>query len=180
MVHWRLICVVLGTMTVSLLLAVAGTAVPPAGKGGAPPPPPPRAIPGITAADPFRTACVDCHIARPEIAVDARFATALVRWGDAVRPDLLERAQAAAPPGVTLKGKHPPVQGALADIPRSCLACHGEASTSAPPFSRLMHSVHLTGGEKNHFLTIFQGECTHCHKLDAVTGALSVPSAPEK
>ncbi|MCU0225184.1 MAG: hypothetical protein MUF27_14205 [Acidobacteria bacterium] len=170
----------LGAMPVSLLLAVAGTAVPPAGKEGALPPPPPRAIPGITAADPFRNACVDCHVARPDIAVDARFATALAAWGETVRPDLLERAQAAAPRGVTLKGKHPPVPGALADIPRSCMACHDDASKLAPPFSRLMHSIHLSGGEKNHFLTIFQGECTHCHKLDDVTGALSVPSGPEK
>ena len=180
MSHKKPVRVLVAVAALFFSLVVAGTATPPAGKEGAPPPPPPRAIPGITAADPFQNACVDCHIARPEIDVDGRFATALASWGEAVRPDLLERAQAAAPRGVTLKGKHPPVQGALADIPRSCLACHGDTSTSAPPFSRLMHSVHLTGGEKNHFLTIFQGECTHCHKLDAVTGALSVPSGPEK
>lgn len=169
---------ILGTAVVSALLAGAGPAEPPAGTQG--PPPPPRAIPALTAADPFPNACVDCHLARPEIGIDARFAPALAGWEKAVRPELLERAQATAPRGVVLKGQHPPVEGALADIPRSCLKCHGAASTVAPPFSRLVHAVHLTGGEKNHFMTIFQGECTHCHKPDAATGAMTIPSGPER
>jgi len=29
-------------------------------------------------------------------------------------------------------------------------------------------------------MTLFQGECTHCHKLDAMTGKWSMPSGPEK
>jgi hypothetical protein len=57
---------------------------------------------------------------------------------------------------VTLKGKHPKVEVA-----------------------RMAHPVHLTGGDENHFMTLFQGECTHCHKLDRATGAWSIPSAPE-
>jgi hypothetical protein len=123
---------------------------------------------------------VDCHVARPDIGVDARFVVLLAGWGDAVRPELLERAQGAAPAGVVLKGRHPAVEGALSDVPRSCLACHGGGSATAPPFSRLMHAVHLAGGEKNHYMTIFQGECTYCHKLNATTGGWTLPSGPER
>ncbi len=69
---------------------------------------------------------------------------------------------------------------ALADVPRSCLECHGRDAREAPAFARLVHRIHLTGGERNHYLTLFQGECTHCHKLDATTGAWSLPSGAEK
>jgi hypothetical protein len=44
----------------------------------------------------------------------------------------------------------------------------------------MMHVIHLTGGEENHFLTAYQGECTSCHKLNTTTGQWTTPSAPEK
>jgi hypothetical protein len=44
----------------------------------------------------------------------------------------------------------------------------------------MMHAMHLTGGEKNPFLTMYQGECTLCHKLDGRTGAWTIPSGTEK
>ena len=43
-----------------------------------------------------------------------------------------------------------------------------------------MHRIHLTGGDKNHYLTEFQGDCTNCHKLDQKTGAWSLGSGSEK
>jgi hypothetical protein len=43
-----------------------------------------------------------------------------------------------------------------------------------------MHLVHLTGGTDNVFVSTFKGDCTHCHKLDAKTGAWSLPSSPEQ
>ena len=48
------------------------------------------------------------------------------------------------------------------------------------PSSQLLHLVHLTGGTDNVFVTTFKGDCKHCHKLDAKTGAWSMPSGPEQ
>ncbi len=162
------------------LSSAAPTSGPPAENGTAKKAPPPRAIPGLTVPDAFPRACVDCHVNYPEVGVDARFSTALARWQEGVRPDVLAKARAAAPAGLTLGGKHPAVPDALGDVPRACLECHGKDAKAAPTFARLMHAIHLTGDAANHFMTLFQGECTHCHKLDAGTGNWSVPSAPAK
>jgi len=142
--------------------------------------PPPRVIPGITAKDAFPRACVDCHINYPDLKLDAHLSTFMKQWNVKVEPSLLRKAAAAAPPGLTLQGQHPGVAGALRDIPAGCLVCHGKTSKMAPPFARMLHAIHLTGGKDNHFLTMFQGESTHCHKLNADTGAWSIPSGPEK
>lgn len=149
-------------------------------QSGGPPPPPPRSIPGINAEDRFPRGCVDCHLDYEEMNLDTRFSTLMKRWNETVEPRLLRKAQNSAPKGVTLAGKHPPAAAALADIPAKCMPCHGKNSKTAPPFARMLHEIHLTGGEENHFLTVFQGECTHCHKLDAETGAWSLPSGAEK
>lgn len=141
------------------------------------PPPPARAIPGINAKDPFPRACVDCHVRLPE--QDVRLSTLMAKWTEAVEPALLDRAKAAAP-GLALAGKHPAVPEALGDVPAACLTCHGKDSTTAPPFGRMLHAIHLGGGESSHYLTLFQGECTHCHKLDLKTGVWSLPSGAEK
>ncbi|HEU4390291.1 MAG TPA: hypothetical protein VFV34_20985 [Blastocatellia bacterium] len=143
------------------------------------PPQPARKIPGITVDDAFPRGCVDCHINYPQMNVDARFSSLMKGWTTKVEPALLARAQAAAPRGVTLKGKHPDVAFALKNIPASCMTCHSKKSTLAPPFAQMVHGIHLTGGEENHFLTVFQGECTHCHKLDRKTGLWLLPSSPE-
>jgi cytochrome c551/c552 len=143
-------------------------------------PPPARDIPGITSPDAFPRGCVDCHIDRPDIGKDVRLSTILREWSEKVPPVFLAKAQAASPEGVALKGKHPAVEQALKDIPAGCLACHGENSKTLPPLSRMMHLYHLTGGGENPYLSIFQGECTHCHKLDAKTGEWFLPSGPEK
>jgi hypothetical protein len=142
--------------------------------------PPVRMIPGITAADSTPHACVDCHINYPEMKLDARFSTQMARWNERVEPGLLAKARASAPAGMILKGKHPRTTGAFNNIPAQCLVCHGKDSRRAPPFARMLHMIHLTGGDENHFLTIYQGECTHCHKLDPSTGRWSIPSAAEK
>ena len=92
---------------------------------------------------------------------------------------LLARFQAFSPDGMKLKGQHPSAEQALKDIPNACLQCHGRTSKIAPPFVRLLHGVHLLGGAQNHFLTMFQGECTHCHKLDSQKATWSLASGPE-
>lgn len=143
-------------------------------------PPPARKIPALTADDPYPHACVDCHINYPAMKLDTRFKTLLEVWNEKVPPELLAKAQASAPKGLTLKGKHPRVSGSLSDVPAKCLTCHSKSSRLAPPFATLIHQIHLTGAEKNHFMTLFQGECTYCHKLDSSTGRWTIPSAPER
>jgi hypothetical protein len=138
-----------------------------------------RKIPGINATDPYPNACVDCHVSKPQ--VDVRLSTQMQQWmGGKVTPALLATAQGAAPAGLKLKGKHPDAEDALEDVPAACADCHSEDSKKAPPLAGMVHRIHLVGGEKNHFMTEFQGECTSCHKLNAATGAWSVPSGPEK
>ncbi len=145
-----------------------------------PTPPPARKIPGVTSEDAFPRGCVDCHLDYPEMKKDTRLSTLMTEWNKAVEPKLLAKAQATAPSGVTLKGKHPKVAAALKDIPAGCLKCHAKGSKKAPPFSAMMHAMHLSGGEENPFLTFFQGECTHCHKVNVSTGESSMPSGPER
>ena len=142
--------------------------------------PPARKIPGLTAEDKFPGGCVDCHINMPERNQDERISTLMQRWSKDPGPKLLKQAQAAAPAGAKLKGTHPNVPGSLKNIPAACMACHSAASKTAPAFATMLHTIHLTGGETNHFLTIFQGECTSCHKLNASTGGWLMPSGAEK
>ncbi len=141
-----------------------------------PAPPGPRAIPGITADDPFPQACVSCHAVLPD-GRDVRISTRLGVWIEGADSALVALAQSSAPAGMVLQGKHPTV--AATDIPGGCLMCHSRTSTMAPPFARMLHRIHLTGGDQSIFLSMFQGECTYCHKLDLGTGAWSIPSGPE-
>jgi len=146
-----------------------------------PPLPPARQIPGINAPDPFPGGCVDCHVVQPQLNVDGRLSTHMKQLTERVDAAMLATAQAAAPAGVRLKGRHPAIPAAtLRDIPNGCMPCHGKASKTAPPFAALLHRIHLSGGQQSPYMTLFQGECTPCHKLDATTGAWSLPSGPEK
>ncbi len=167
------VAIVLG-VGVGFLAVGAG----PEGQPGTPPPM--RQIPGVTAPDQFPRGCVDCHVNRPDMNMDVRLSTIIGGWQEAVPPEMLARLQPFAPEGMTLKGKHPKVTVAGAEIPKSCLMCHSKTSRSAPPFVRMLHGIHLLGGEQNHFLSMFQGECTHCHKLDRGTGAWSLGNGVEQ
>jgi len=137
-----------------------------------------RKIPGITTRDAYPNGCVDCHINHVEINIDPRFSTLLKQWKEKVEPKILTKAQASAPKGVTLKGKHPNATGSLKNVPAGCQTCHSKESKTAPSFSRMMHLLHYTGAEENPFLTEYQGECTHCHKLNLLTGEWEIPSGP--
>ena len=66
--------------------------------------PPARGIPGLTEEDQFPRGCVDCHINMPERKQDERISTLMSGWAEKVEPGLLEKAQALAPAGITLKG----------------------------------------------------------------------------
>lgn len=142
-------------------------------------PPSARAIPGLTSTDAFPTGCVDCHV-RQTAGTDARISTLLGQWNGKIEPRRLAAMQVAAPKGVTLKGKHPPVASGLKDIPASCAKCHTKDSKSVPPLAQVMHAIHLLRGEQNTFLTKFSGECTHCHKLNKTAATWSLPSGAEK
>ncbi len=140
-------------------------------------PPAARKIPGITAKDPYPRGCVDCHVNRADMPVP--LSARMKEWSDKVDPKLLARLQPFAPNGTTLKGKHPNVTAMIKEIPGGCLKCHARGSKIAPPFTTMIHGIHLTGGDSNTFLTTFQGECTFCHKLTKVP-EWSMPSAGEK
>jgi len=132
------------------------------------------------ATDAYPDGCVSCHVLDKAKAQDGRMSTLLKAWtAGKIDADLLAQSKASMPAGVALKGKHPAAEDSLEDIPAACLDCHGSDSKKAPPFSRLMHLVHLTG-PKNEFVTAFKSDCTACHKLDAKTGEWSLPSGPEK
>ena len=136
---------------------------------------------GLAAGDPFPKGCVSCHTVDKAKGTDHRLSVALAQWtAGKVDAGLLAQSKASAPAGILLKGKHPAAEDSLEDIPGACLDCHDSGSKKAPPFSQLLHLVHLTGGTNNAYVTTFKGDCTHCHKLDAKTGAWSMPSGPEQ
>ena len=131
------------------------------------------------ATDQAPNACISCHVVAPDKS-DYRLSTKLKAWSAGkVDANLLAKVKATMPAGVAVKGKHPDATDALEDIPGGCLDCHGSDSKKAPPFSRLMHLVHLTGAS-NGFVTNYKGDCTACHKLDTKTGEWSLPSGAEK
>jgi cytochrome c553 len=136
---------------------------------------------GYAAGDPFPNACVSCHTVDKAKGADHRLSVALAEWSAGkVDAKLLAQSKASAPAGVAIKGKHPAAEDSLEDIPGACLDCHDSGSKKAPPFSRLMHLVHLTGGTDNVFVTTFKGDCRNCHKLNEKTGEWSIPGGSEQ
>jgi hypothetical protein len=132
------------------------------------------------AADAYPNGCVSCHVVDKAKGVDHRLSTALAKWtAGKIDAGLLAKAKAAAPGGLALKGKHPSAEDSLEDIPSGCLDCHSSDSKKAPPFSRLMHLVHLTGAN-NAYVATYKGDCANCHKLDLRTGEWSLPGGAEK
>jgi len=170
--------IVVPTALLAVVLGLPAVAASPATAGAHSEP---RVVPGLAGKDTHPGACVDCHVDYRERGLDARLSVQLARWtrGE-VDPRLLRQARASAPPGAAIQGRHPESSDSLGDIPGACLECHGADAHEAPPFARLIHLVHLDGGAQNHFITVFQGECTLCHKLDSGSGRWTVPSGPEK
>ena len=112
---------------------------------------------------------------------DNRLSVALKEWtAGKVEPGLLAKSKASAPSGLALKGKHPAAEDSLGDIPGACLDCHSADSKKAPPFAKLLHLVHLTGGATNAYVTTYKSDCMSCHKLNTKTGEWSMPSGAEK
>jgi len=138
-------------------------------------------ISGITATDRFPGGCVDCHVNRPQDSLDVRLSTHARQWAAGVDGKLLTKAKVVTRDPTSLSGRHPPLAPAnFQNVPAQCKGCHSGASPKVPPLAALMHVIHLSGGKENHFLTIFRGECTHCHKFDARSGKWSMPTGREK
>ena len=159
-------------------IAAVGAAIA-AAPSGEPKGAPPRGIPGLTVPDPFPRGCVDCHVVIPDRNMDVRLSTLMRQWQDKVEPALLERVRPFTPGEIALKGKHPKFDVAGVEVPKACMSCHARTSKAAPPLGRMLHGLHLVGGEKNHFLTEFQGECTYCHRLETATGNWVLKSGAE-
>jgi len=137
--------------------------------------------PVSAAVDPYPDACVDCHVVDKAKGTNHRLGVALKEWtAGKIDPGLLAQTKATMPAGAAAKGKHPAADDSLEDVPGACLDCHDSGSRKAPPFSRLLHLVHLTGGAKSAYVTNFKSDCMHCHKLDSQTGEWRLPSGPEK
>jgi len=167
-------------LVVTFLFAASSVAVGAPPKGAPHAAPPVRQIPGLTAPDPFPHGCVDCHVNMPEQNMDVRLSTLMRGWQEQVDPALLAKVRGFTPADIELRGKHPQVDVAGEEVPKACLECHSSTSATAPPFGPLLHGLHLVGGENNHYLSLFQGECTHCHKFDKATGLWSLGSGMEK
>ena len=136
---------------------------------------------GNTAVDPYPNGGVSCHVLDKSKGKDERLSVALEQWtAGKIEPGLLAKSKASAPAGLTLKGKHPASDDSLEDIPGACLDCHDTGSKKAPPFSRLLHLVHLVGGTNNAYVTTYKSDCMSCHKLSTQTGEWTMPSGPEK
>lgn len=153
-------------------------------EGGSTPQPPPEKtafplalpVPGLQATDATPNACVDCHVQRGEL--DLRLSTRIAALGMGVPDELLAKARAAAPPGKELGGWHPQLPPeAFTNIPGACLRCHRRDAQKAPPFSQLVHLIHLT---ENSFTRDAGGGCGSCHKLDPASGQWTMPSGPER
>jgi len=113
--------------------------------------------------------------------LDVRISTLMAGWTNEVNSALLKRIRTLMPEGSKLKRQHPTLSAAdLQDIPGACVKCHAESTTQTASLGPMMHVIHLGGVRDGHFLSIFQGDCTHCHKLDMSTGKWRMPSGPER
>ena len=137
------------------------------------------AIPGLTVEDRFPRACVDCHIVVPDSGMDERLSTKL--RAEQFNPTQLARIRAILPDPMKITGRHPRLPDPIfRNVPAGCLTCHRDNQANLPSLAPMIHAIHLTGGSENHYLTLFGGQCTNCHKFNATNGRWSIPSGPEK
>lgn len=168
-------------ITASLLysLTISGTQAHPAHAAPAQAAPALPDLPGITTPDTRPRACVECHKNYPG-KFDGRLSVHLKEWATkGVDAHLLAKAQSTMPAGIKLQGKHPDVSNIVKVIPTDCLMCHGGHAANVPPFRKLIHAIHLTGGKDNHYLSNYGGQCLNCHKLDQKTGTWGLGSGTE-
>ena len=137
------------------------------------------AIPGLTVEDRFPGACVDCHIVVPDGGMDERLSTRLRGMSEQVDPTMLARVRAVLPASTRIMGRHPRLANPIfQNIPANCFTCHRQMTL--PQLGPMLHAIHLTGASGNRYVTLFGGQCTNCHKFNAINGRWSIPSGAEK
>ncbi|MEA4882263.1 MAG: hypothetical protein VB144_01160 [Clostridia bacterium] len=65
--------------------------------------------------------------------------------------------------------KHPKASDSMLSTLKGCYTCHAKRAD----LGGLMHAAHLTGKD-NSFIKAYDGSCTHCHSVNAATGAISI------
>jgi hypothetical protein len=111
--------------------------------------------------------------------MDERLSTKL--RAEQFNPALLARLRGVLPDTMKVTGRHPRLPDPIfRNVPAGCLTCHRDNQTNLPALAPMIHAIHLTGAGENHYLTLFGGQCTNCHKFNATNGRWSIPSGPEK
>ena len=109
----------------------------------------PLALPAEETADAFPDGCVSCHVDRTGT-IDMRLHVLLREIG------------------------HPDVSR-VRRVPRDCLRCHRpDEDSDDPPLSALVHEIHYDIPTANSFVTIYEGECGRCHRMDPDEGEAHV------
>lgn len=135
--------------------------------------------PDLDPGDHFPRGCVDCHVVLPADQRDVRLSTIMKKLSEQVDQRLMDRVANLVQGKSTLKGQHPTLRDSSLNIPADCLNCHRTGSNVAPSFADMMHVIHLSGGNDNHYLSLFQGNCRLCHKFNPQSGTFMVPSYTE-
>lgn len=136
-------------------------------------------VAGLDNRDSFPRGCVDCHVVLPEEQRDVRISTIMKNLAERVDPRLQARLAKGATGKAGLHGRHPALLSDSLEIPAICQNCHRADSATVPPFAEMMHLIHLADSEDNHYISLFNGDCSFCHKFDPYAGTFSVPSHTE-
>ncbi len=108
---------------------------------------------GITVEDKHPNGCVDCHV-KVDDEKDYRL------------PAELKHVE-----------KHPQIEKIVKIVPNDCLKCHKEG-TKPGDFNSVIHKIHFSNPQENHFVLHYNGDCLNCHKLDMNTFKMGVKSGP--
>jgi hypothetical protein len=74
--------------------------------------------------------------------------------------------------------RHRNVDQRTETVPNDCAECHSEEGGHST-LSEFNHIVHFEAPERNAFLRDHDGNCLHCHALDAGTGEVTMKSGPK-
>jgi hypothetical protein len=74
--------------------------------------------------------------------------------------------------------RHRNVDQRTETVPNDCAECHSEEGGHSL-LSEFSHIVHFEAPERNAFLRDHDGNCLHCHALDAETGEVTMKSGPK-
>ncbi len=140
--------------------------------------------PGITTPDDKPNGCVDCHKVG---AKDLRLSVTLKNWAAKGSPkEVVTIAQAVFPRSTTLLGKHPDISEMLTSgvipIPGQCINCH---KSQGRPITSVIHLIHLSQNPDyvmpgSTLAQRSENNCTSCHAMNIVTGAITIKGGTER